>query len=89
MENQITAGEKVFYIGELMYLIYQYDSTHIDKHKKLIGKLRTIICDEAHIFWYNKYEKALNNNSDKKYILELQNAFFDTLEQLGFNFFSP
>ena len=63
-----------------MYIINQFDSTHIKKHKFLIKDTLNQICETSHSFWYNKYEKALRNHlSDIKYILELQYVSFGTL----------
>ena len=79
-------GQKIYYNTDLMYIIYQYDSTYIEKHKHLIKDCLLNICQNAHIFWYNKYEKELIKYENIKYILELQEAFFDTLNQLGIIF---
>jgi hypothetical protein len=79
-------GQKIYYNNDLMYIIYEYDSTHIEKHKSLIKDCLLNICQKAHIFWYNKYEKELIKYENIKYILELQEAFFDTLNQLGIIF---
>lgn len=76
-------GEKIYYNDDLMYIIYQYDSTYIDKHKLLIKNSLLSICEVSHSFWYDKYEKALREDKNIKYVLELQEAFFDTLELLG------
>ena len=77
-------AEKIYYNEDLMYLIYQYEPTYLDKHKNLLKKILEVICDKAHDFWYNKYEKAFYQNEETIIIIELQNAFFDTLELLGF-----
>jgi hypothetical protein len=79
-------AEKIFYNPDLMYIIYQYDYTYLKKHKELIKDSLLLICEKAHFFWYEKYEKALNNNTDFKEILQLQDAFFDTLDLLGYEF---
>ena len=74
-------SHKVYYNDDLMYIIYQYDSTHIENHKKKFVKCMNLISSCAHTYWYNKYSNALNNkisyNLDK--ILEYQDEFFDTL----------
>ena len=93
------SGQKIYYNDDLMYIINQFDSTHIEKHKFLIKDTLNQICETSHSFWYNKYEKALRNHlcnikyilelqdvffdCNIKYILELQDAFFDTLILLG------
>ena len=76
-------GHKIYYNNHLMDIIYEFDSTYIEKHKFLIKKCLLNICETSHIFWYNKYEKEVKKYENKKYILELQDAFFDTLDQLG------
>jgi hypothetical protein len=79
-------AEKIYYNEDLMYLIYQYDYTYLEKHKELIKDCLKMICEKAHFFWFDKYEKALYNDNNISSVLELQDAFFDTLEQLGYVF---
>lgn len=79
-------ADKIYYNKDLMDIIYQYDPTYLDKHKLLLKNNLNIIGDKAHDFWYYKYEKALYESDNIKYILELQSAFFDTLEIIGFIF---
>jgi hypothetical protein len=77
------AGEKIYYNNYLMDIIYEFDSTYIENHKYLMKKCLLNICESSHTFWYYKYEKEIKKYDNIKYILELQEAFFDTLEQLG------
>ena len=79
-------GRKIYENDDLMYLIFQYDSTHIEKHKLLMKENLLIISEKSHSFWYDKYEKALKEYTNIRSILEFQEAFFDTLEILGIHY---
>lgn len=79
-------GKKVYENDDLMYLIFQYDSTHIEKHKLLMKETLLSICEKSHFFWYDRYEKSLKECRNIKNILDFQDAFFDTLEQLRINY---
>lgn len=81
------AGYKIFYNDDLMYLINQFDSTHIESHKLKMRDSILLICETSHSFWYNLYEKSLNECKETKYILQIQDAFFDTLVLLGYEFY--
>jgi hypothetical protein len=74
-------SRKVYYNEDLMYLIYQFDSTHIENHKKKFANCMILISSSAHTYWYNKYNNALYNtvSYDLDKILEYQDEFFDTL----------
>ena len=77
-------AEKIYYNPDLMYIIYQYDYTYLEKHKNIFKNSLVLLLEKAHHLWYQKYENALYINQHSSSILEFQSAFFDTLEQLGF-----
>ena len=78
----VKPGYRIYYDKYLMDFIFEFDNTYKEKFKNEIINTK-ILLNTAHIFWYNKYEKSLFNKiNNNKYTLELQEEFFDTLEQL-------
>jgi hypothetical protein len=78
----VKPGYRIYYDKYLLDYIFEFDNTYREKfvNKIIMPKL---LLDSSHSFWYDKYEKSLFKNNNTKYTLELQEAFFDTLEQLG------
>jgi hypothetical protein len=76
-------GEKIYYDKYLIDYIYEFDYTYKEFFINEIIKPKLLL-HSSHLFWYNKYKKSLyKDHYSEKYTLELQEGFFDTLEQLG------
>jgi len=69
---------KVFSDKYLVNYIYQFDNTYKDIFTKSVLSNNQIL-ESAHSFWYNKYEKMLFMNEPYDYVMELLDAFYDTL----------
>jgi hypothetical protein len=78
----VKSGYRIYYDKYLLDYIFEFDNTY---KEKFINKIITpkLLLNSSHLFWYYKYEKSLFKNNNERYTLELQEAFFDTLEQLG------
>ena len=79
--NYYNPGRKIYENDDLMYFIYQFDSTHIENHKNKFINCINLISSSAHTYWYNRYHYELNNqiSYDSNKVLEYQREFFDTL----------
>jgi hypothetical protein len=79
--NNYNPGRKIYENDDLMYVISQFDSTHIENHKNKFINCINLISSSAHTYWYNRYHYELNNQIfyDPNKVLEYQREFFNTL----------
>ena len=82
------ASQYIYNNKDLMREIYLFDPTfRIFFRENFINN--NVILDAAHSFWYEKYANVLQKcrtsvtNGDLRYVLEIQQGFFDTLYQLS------
>jgi hypothetical protein len=86
------SGPRIYYNNDLMKQIWKFDPTY---HNYFTNNfvINSAILYKAHSFWYEKYVKYLHMYQSVqdlkaiKYILEIQNGFYDTLEQVSPEFF--
>lgn len=76
---------KVFNDKYLLNYIYEFDNTYKEIFTKMVLSNNQIL-EGAHCFWYDKYQKMLFTNKPYKYVMELQDAFFDTLSMIDKSF---
>jgi hypothetical protein len=71
-------GQLIYYNKLLLDYIFEFDGTYKENFKKEFILNRKIL-EASHYYWYNRYEKALFLEDSDIIILQLQDAFFDTL----------
>lgn len=74
------AGKIIFHNKYLLNYIFEFDDTYQQRFKKELILSKKIL-ESTHIYWYKRYEKELYNNETRNnnFVLELQDAYFDTL----------
>ena len=78
----MSSAKLIFDNKFLLEYILEFDNTNQERFKKEIVFSKSILY-ASHMYWYKRYEIELfSQNSNTKKVLELQDAYFDTLYKI-------
>ena len=81
----MSSAKLIFDNKFLLEYILEFDNTYHERFKKEIVFTKNIL-HASHVYWYKRYEIELfAPNSNTKKVLELQDAYFDTLYKIAPN----